>query len=426
MPPTPPTKRKEIRSLSFAERNRLTVALLRLKTRPSASLGNFNKYNYVQLAQMHNPPYAPHMGFGRFGTTSTAADPRTFLLWHRKYIYLFERALQDSYFEVVGNLSASQSIFLPYWNPLKNPSTPNPIPVIPAQLGTLINSNTFSQSSIYSGTVSRSPSNMVGSWANYVCDLRTQIKMANIESTFDAFSGIVNSNNSYPYGILTPHDNVHMDIVGGWMSSIKQAAYDPLFWMHHANIDRIWMNWQGASPPPSRLPMFSSTMQFPVVPPQPISTVSSNSMIGSDLCVVIQDGGTYNYTYVDEVVNLSCPPPQPQNIIVVTGMGDALQSMRIEIYFNAPAGDIKLHRGIENYAGTINVFAGHDPSHQMSPSPREFRSSRFAIVTDAYARFSGGGRPPEKVDFRAYTLDNVSIPLEQFNLRYEFKTVVTD
>jgi tyrosinase len=32
--------------------------------------------------------------------------------------------------------------------------------------------------------------------------------------------------------------------VGGWMSSFETAALDPIFWLHHANIDRLWDVWR--------------------------------------------------------------------------------------------------------------------------------------------------------------------------------------
>jgi tyrosinase len=48
------------------------------------------------------------------------------------------------------------------------------------------------------------------------------------------------------------HDEVHM-WVGGTMGDISVAAYDPIFWAHHAMIDRCWYLWQlrhpGAGPP---------------------------------------------------------------------------------------------------------------------------------------------------------------------------------
>ena len=32
------------------------------------------------------------------------------------------------------------------------------------------------------------------------------------------------------------------------MSAIPTAPCDPVFFMHHANIDRIWSQWQAANP----------------------------------------------------------------------------------------------------------------------------------------------------------------------------------
>jgi tyrosinase len=40
-----------------------------------------------------------------------------------------------------------------------------------------------------------------------------------------------------------PHDAVHVN-VGGWMRSTNTAALDPCFWIHHANIDRLWHVWR--------------------------------------------------------------------------------------------------------------------------------------------------------------------------------------
>ena len=43
------------------------------------------------------------------------------------------------------------------------------------------------------------------------------------------------------------HGSVHV-WVGGSMGSIPTAPADPIFWMHHANIDRLWSVWQAAHP----------------------------------------------------------------------------------------------------------------------------------------------------------------------------------
>jgi tyrosinase len=43
------------------------------------------------------------------------------------------------------------------------------------------------------------------------------------------------------------HDNVHV-WTGGEMSDTTWAAYDPLFWAHHAMVDRLWRIWQHKHP----------------------------------------------------------------------------------------------------------------------------------------------------------------------------------
>ena len=56
-------------------------------------------------------------------------------------------------------------------------------------------------------------------------------------ATFNAFSAALE-------GI---HNSGHV-WVGGSMGSIPTAPCDPVFWMHHAEIDRIWAVWQAANP----------------------------------------------------------------------------------------------------------------------------------------------------------------------------------
>lgn len=41
------------------------------------------------------------------------------------------------------------------------------------------------------------------------------------------------------YGLEFHHGDIHL-WVGGNMAELTTAAEDPLFWMHHANVDRIW------------------------------------------------------------------------------------------------------------------------------------------------------------------------------------------
>jgi tyrosinase len=42
---------------------------------------------------------------------------------------------------------------------------------------------------------------------------------------------------------LVPHDFVHTS-VGGWMQNVPSAAGDPIFFMHHCQIDRLYAAWE--------------------------------------------------------------------------------------------------------------------------------------------------------------------------------------
>jgi tyrosinase len=49
---------------------------------------------------------------------------------------------------------------------------------------------------------------------------------------------------------LQPHNTIHGDVGGatGFMGAFNTAALDPLFWLHHANIDRLWEVWRHRDP----------------------------------------------------------------------------------------------------------------------------------------------------------------------------------
>jgi tyrosinase len=42
-----------------------------------------------------------------------------------------------------------------------------------------------------------------------------------------------------------PHNRVH-DQIGGAMGSVPTAPSDPIFWVHHCNVDRYWAAWLAA------------------------------------------------------------------------------------------------------------------------------------------------------------------------------------
>jgi len=137
-----------------------------------------------------------------------------FLSWHRMYLYYFERIVRAS--------SGNPNFALPYWGYSPTGARDLPLPFrSPAA-----NSNT-----LYTSFRSAS--------ANAGNPLNPSSVDSGAAMPFTSF---------YPFQTSlenTPHDTVHTPGVGGWMGSVPTAAQDPVFYLHHANIDRLWAVWLG-------------------------------------------------------------------------------------------------------------------------------------------------------------------------------------
>jgi tyrosinase len=137
-----------------------------------------------------------------------------FLSWHRMYLYFFERILTAA----AGN---PPDFALPYWD-YSSPgqaSLPPPFRVPNNNTNVLWASRNASVN-----TGSALPASAVGLGA-----------MTN--TPFTSFQGALEG---------TPHASVHM-AVGGGMGNFVGAGRDPIFWLHHCNIDRLWEKWLTAA-----------------------------------------------------------------------------------------------------------------------------------------------------------------------------------
>ena len=131
-----------------------------------------------------------------------------FWSWHRMYLYWFER--------IIRKMSGDASWALLYWNytALSERSLP-----------AMFRDTT---SDLY--TVNRNPSVNGGS--------PLPASAVGYASAF-TLTNFFNAQNSIEG---TPHGSVHVS-VGGWMGSVPTAAQDPIFYLHHSNIDRLWDLW---------------------------------------------------------------------------------------------------------------------------------------------------------------------------------------
>ncbi len=105
----------------------------------------------------------------------------------------------------------------------------------------------------------------------------------------------------------TPHNDIHNALGGGgWMSDPAMAALDPIFWLHHCNIDRIWDEWSntGGHVSPSE-PAWADT---------PFSLFGVDQQVVSQTCGSVRDITTLGYTYDTSTTpteELAVTPPTP-------------------------------------------------------------------------------------------------------------------
>ncbi len=187
--------------------------------------------------------------------------------------------------------------------------------------------------------------------------------------------------------IQNSHDGLH-GWVGGSMASISFAAYDPIFYAHHANVDRIWAAWQ-AKFGNSTMPQLEMQLKLTPWPVQGRDVLDTKRQ----LC--------YRYAYGVAFVKkprvtaaaleaLADEGPKPLTIrFSPAKVGKAFdsaelqlrnlhfpeESYEVRVFVNDPQANLETSvSGNDHYAGSLNIF-GHGecygaPGH-CDPVPRE-------------------------------------------------------
>jgi hypothetical protein len=144
-------------------------------------------------------------------------------------------------------------VTLPYWNWSSGPSTGVPAacrqPTYVNRDGATAANPLFSGPRAAGGQTSRSPSIDTTAFD----DLATSAQAAMTAATFSSFQNQIS-------GV---HGSVHVR-TGGDMGSVPTASYDPIFYLHHANVDRLWADWQTAHP--DALPAAEASFQLQPFP----------------------------------------------------------------------------------------------------------------------------------------------------------------
>lgn len=179
-----------------------------------------------------------------------------FLPWHRMYLYFFEQIVAAE----VQRLGGPADWSLPYWN-YCDTSDPNAL-----KLPEPFRSPTLPDGSKnYLYVAARRPDSNEG--AQIIKSIDVALKPVLPTPIFSqlpqggqaqpGFGGTEISSAEhygpyfYQYCVENqPHNHVHNDVGGstGWMADPDIAALDPIFWLHHANIDRLWDVWRNVDP----------------------------------------------------------------------------------------------------------------------------------------------------------------------------------
>lgn len=161
-----------------------------------------------------------------------------FTCWHRLYLWHFERVCE----KVLGKPFA-----LPYWNYLDLTQLKLP----PAVLAERVRINgQLTDNALY--FPDRRPEFVTQGLRAIKSDLANTDILARDTMRSKQFFDLSTSNGGFRQGFVTaidssPHGSVHVRIgteEGTGMAAFETAARDPIFWMHHANIDRLWESWR--------------------------------------------------------------------------------------------------------------------------------------------------------------------------------------
>jgi tyrosinase len=226
--------RKSVRNLSQEELARLRFAFNRM-------MGITDDRGYGALAGIHGLPLPISC---KHGESEGMLDPnmRIFLPWHRAYLYWFELYLQDA--------ASDFTISVPWWDWSSEISrlegipiafteeeisgSPNPLYKFRVHLSEGINFSAFTAAT--------------GCPKSITFDTHRESLSPTQLPTSGEVEGILSLNDygDFSDGMENIHNSIHGWVGGrcGDMSYVPFAAFDPIFWVHHSMVDRLFWLWQ--------------------------------------------------------------------------------------------------------------------------------------------------------------------------------------
>lgn len=329
-----PLIRKDINQLSAEELQKLRTAYALLQE-------ELGEGGYEQIAGLHglpNPSHCPH-------------NQPKFLPWHRAYLVLFEQALQRYVPDVT----------LPYWDWVSQEAQAKGLPDAVAE-STYINSEGIEvPNPLYSAQLpigGQTTRRRIPLASSRLSELENPLAIAMEQRNFLNFSERLED----------PHNFIH-GWVGGSMGRVAWAAFDPVFWMHHAYVDRQWYIWQQNNPealvPDDIADEIYEELDMSAVDILDINNLpyqyddSPEPAVGARRAIT--PFGLAKFRAVESM--------QPRVELIIHNLFMTSESFELRIFLNQPNADhTSPIDGNSHFVGSVFLFGMGEATHAMSMS----------------------------------------------------------
>jgi hypothetical protein len=318
-------------------------------------------------ANIHGAP------FGETATGPCEHKNEVIWPWHRAYLYEFETELRKT------NPGKTDDVTLPYWDWTAPPSGKR-YPKIFEDPGSPLNYK----------------ERLTDPFPGPPVDSDTETKLLGI-SDWETFAGPPKPGATEGAMENGPHDTVHV-FIGKHNNSTARSARDPLFWAHHANLDRIWLAWQ------------EKYKQNPVGQDEPIrgfpgmkvkdwNDVSTKYRYGPKVNPALQDRGrTFHELFTARLARGRVPGAAFRADVPVLGANDRLVLRLKDVYppEEGPhifTGEVYLHpKGADPGCGAVSEYFLTQFGFWDSAHDQHNKGGKHAAGTDLLLDVTARGR----------------------------------
>lgn len=380
--------------------------------------------SYYQVAGIHGQPYVPWNDVGPCSNCTLAGycthQSTLFPTWHRTYLALFEQSLVANALAVANEfkgddkaryLAKANSLRMPYWDWAQPPaegeepfpqmfSTPTVTLNTPSGMQNVTNpllkySFKDGEDSSFLGPnireTTRKPAFTASNRQQLRSDLWTLLSSQQDYNAFSTEALLPGADNFNPSSLEGLHDNIHV-WTGGQMGIVPQAAFDPVFWLHHAMVDHIFALYQDARPKKwleqwaevgATMAYASGTLEDSQSSLKPFHKSADGTYWNSD---AVRDTETFKYQYADlangqgaaSVINSLYRDNEPEMSLRKRAMDLGVRGMNVSGYINDvmnPKPGSTCHEYVANIQvdsmkmeGSFTVFIFSGPFDEDDPS----------------------------------------------------------